>query len=49
MRFPRAKTDPAEVKLAAFTDHVITTAVLLNGGSTPRTLLQTTPTIVQTK
>jgi len=42
MRFPRAETDPAEVKLAAFAHHVITSAVLLNGRSTPRTLLQQT-------
>jgi len=40
MWFPRAKTDPAEVKLASFADHVITSSVLLNGRSTPWTLLR---------
>jgi len=30
MWFPGAETDPTEVKLAAFTDHVITASILLN-------------------
>jgi len=44
MRFPRAETDPAKVKLAAFAHHVITAAVLLNCRSTFRTFLMKTNT-----
>ena len=42
MRSPEAKTDPAEVRLAALVLalHVVAAAVLLDGGATLGTLLR---------